>query len=161
MAVGAGLGDERYAAATGEAIGKGSVEVIEGGDVPQAIGSKEVDAVVQTLLSDALLKFFLSDLCKPGCDDGDVFCLVNDAGVNDRLRETGGHEDDNEIHRLRQLINRRITRLAVHFLAVQLRIHTVEFAFILSRQNVVKDDGAELGRVIRYAHYRDAFRTKE
>ena len=160
-AVCTGLRHESHVTACGETVGEGGVHVVEGGDVAKAVRAKQVDAVVQALLSDALLELLLTHFAETGGDDGDVLGAVGDAGVNHAFGEAGGNEDNYQVHRLRKSVYAGVAGLAAEFLTGHLGVDAIEIAFVVSGDDVVEYNGAQLGGVGRHADYCNALRIEE
>ena len=160
-AVCAGLGDEGNVTACRETVCERGVYVVESGDVAQAVRPEQVDAVIQALLSNALLELFLTYLCKTGGDDGDILGAIGHAGIYNGLRETSGHEDYYQIHRLRQRVYAGITGLAAQLLTGHLGVYTIKIPLVVSSNNVVEYNGAQLGGVSGYANHGNALRIEE
>ena len=160
-AVGTGLGHEGHVAACGETVGEGGVHVVEGGDVAEAVRAQQVDAVVQALLGDALLELLLTHFGETGGDDGDILGAVHDAGVNHGLGEAGGNEDNDQVHGFRQGVHAGVAGLAAEFLTGHLGVDAVKLALVISGDDVVEYNGAQLGGVGGDADYCNALRIEE
>ena len=160
-AVCAGLGNECHVASCGETVGEGGVHVVEGGDVAKAVRAKQVDAVVQALLSDALLELLLTHFSETGGDDGDVLGAVGDAGVDNTFSETGGNQHNHQVHRLRKSIYAGVAGLAAEFLTGHLGVDAVKIALVVGGDDVVEYNGAQLGGISGHADDCDALRIEE